>query len=90
MGNWQAAAARNRFTEIIDAAVAGEPQFVQRRDSKEVVVVSREYFDSTKPNMKLYLLNAGYAGEGEDQFDAIMEDVRAGFPDFQAVRGAED
>jgi prevent-host-death family protein len=90
MGNWQAAAARNRFTEIIDAAVAGEPQFVQRRDGKEVVVVSREYFDSTKPNMKLYLLNAGYAGEGEDQFDAIMEDVRAGFPDFQAVRGAED
>jgi prevent-host-death family protein len=90
MGNWQAAAARNRFTEIIDAAVAGEPQFVQRRDGKEVVVVSREYFDSTKPNMKLHLLNAGYAGEGEDQFDAIMEDVRAGFPDFQAVRGAED
>jgi prevent-host-death family protein len=90
MGNWQAAAARNRFTEIIDAAVAGEPQFVQRRDGKEVVVVSREYFDRTKPNMKLHLLNAGYAGEGEDQFDAIMEDVRAGFPDFQAVRGAED
>jgi prevent-host-death family protein len=90
MGNWQAAAARNRFTDIIDAAVAGEPQFVQRRDGKEVVVVSREYFDSTKPNIKLYLLNAGYAGEGEDQFDAIMEDVRAGFPDFLKGPGAED
>ncbi len=42
MGNCQAAAARNRFTDIIDAAVGGEPQFVQRRDGKEVVVVSRE------------------------------------------------
>jgi prevent-host-death family protein len=90
MSSWQAAVARNRFTDIIDAAVAGEPQFVQRRDGKEVVVVSREYFDHTKPNIKSYLLNAGYSGEGEDQFDAIMEDVRAGFPDFLAGRGAED
>jgi len=90
MGSWQAAVARNRFTDIIDAAVAGEPQFVQRRDGKEVVVVSREYFDTTKPNIKSYLLNAGYSGEGEDQFDAIMEAVRAGFPDFLARGGAGD
>jgi hypothetical protein len=90
MGHWQVAAASNRFTDIIDAAVAGEPQFVQCRDGKEVVVVSREYFDRTKPNIKSYLLNAGYSGEGEAQFDAIMEDVRAGFPDLLAGRGVED
>jgi hypothetical protein len=90
LGNWQAAVARNRFTDIINGAVAGEPQFVQRRDGKEVVVVSREYFEITKPNIKSYLLNAGYSGEGEDQFDACMEDVRGGFPDFLAGHGAED
>ncbi len=89
MRSWQAAAARNRFTDVIDAAVAGEPQFVQRRDGKEVVIVSREYFDRTKPDIKSYLLNAGYSGEGEDRFDAIMEDVRAGFPDFLAGGGTE-
>ena len=88
MGRWQASAARNRFSDIIDAAVAGEPQFVQRRDGKEVVVVSRDYFDRTKPDIRTYLLNAGYAGEGEDQFDTIMEAVRAGFPDLLAGRGA--
>jgi prevent-host-death family protein len=90
MDTWQAAAARNRFTDIIDAAVAGEPQFVQRRDGKEVVVVSREYFENTKANIKSYLLNAGYAGEGEAQFDAIMADVRNGFPDLLAGRGTAD
>ena len=88
MSTWQAEAARNRFAEIIDSAVAGEPQFVQRRDAKEVVVVSGEFFDSARPNIKSYLLDAGYFAEGE--FDAILEDVRAGFSDFLAARGAED
>jgi prevent-host-death family protein len=90
MATWQAAAARNRFTDIIDAAVDGDPQFVQRRDGKEVVIVSREYFEATRPNIKSYLLNAGYAGAGEDEFDTIMQHVRAGFPDLLARRGAED
>jgi prevent-host-death family protein len=90
MSIWQAAAARNRFADIIDSAVAGEPQFVQRRDGKEVVVVSREYFDRTRPNMKSYLLDAGYAGNGEDEFDALLQDVRAGFPDFLAGPGSEN
>ncbi len=90
MGIWQAAAARNRFTDIIDAAVAGEPQFVQRRDGKEVVVVSREYFETTRANIKSYLLNAGYTGDAEDQFDAILADVRGGFPDVLAGRGGKD
>jgi PHD/YefM family antitoxin component YafN of YafNO toxin-antitoxin module len=89
MSVWQAASARNKFAEIIDFAVACEAQFVQRRDGKEVVVVSREYFEHTKPNLKSYLLDAGYAGDGEDEFDALLEDVRAGFPDFLAGSGSE-
>jgi prevent-host-death family protein len=88
MRTWQAATARHRFSEVIDAAVQGEPQFVQRRDGKEVVVVSREYFDRTKPDIKSYLLNAGYAGVGEEEFDKILDEVRDNFPDLLAPRGS--
>jgi prevent-host-death family protein len=90
MGNWQAASARTKFTEVIDAAVEGEPQFVQRRDGKEVVIVSRDYFERTKPNMKTYLLNEFCSGDGEEAFDAIMQNVRADFPDVLAARDSTE
>jgi prevent-host-death family protein len=90
MHTWQAASARHKFSDIIDAAVAGHPQFVQRRDGKEVVVVSREYFETTKPNIKTFLLNQGYSGSGEDSFDAILAQVRADSPDFLLQRDVED
>ena len=90
MSNWQAAMARHRFAEIIDAAVAGQPQFVQRRDGKEVVVVSRDYFERTKPNIKSYLLSAGYSGDGEGEFDAILESVRTNVPDLLAGTRSHD
>lgn len=78
---WQAAQARHKFSKLVDAAVEGAPQFIRRRDGREVVLVSREYFESTKPNLKSYLLDAGYA-EGEDAFDAAMKDIRSGPPLF--------
>lgn len=74
--NWQAATARHRFTELVDAAVDGEPQFVKRRDGREVVVVSREYFEKTRPTLKSYLLTEGVSGEEEDAFDRAMREVR--------------
>lgn len=73
---WQAAEARHRFSDVVDAAVEGRPQFVRRRDGREVVVVSREYFEETKPNLKSYLVGSGYAGEGDDAFDVAMRGVR--------------
>ena len=36
---WKAAEARHRFSDLVDAAVEGHPQFVRRRDGREVVVV---------------------------------------------------
>lgn len=74
---WQAAEARHRFSELVDAAVAGCPQFVRRRDGREVVVISREYFEQTKPNLKTYLVGSGYADERDDAFDIAMRDVRS-------------
>ena len=88
MDSWQASVARDHLGDIIDQAVAGHPQFIQRRDGKEVVVVSREYYDRTKDNLKTFLLNHGYAGHGEDAFDAIMEDIRGSSAGAFAPRGA--
>ena len=73
---WQAAEARHRFSDVVDAAVEGSPQFIRRRDGREVVLVSREYFERTKPSLKSYLLSAGYAEAEDDAFDAAMRHVR--------------
>ncbi len=75
--HWQASEARHRFANLVDAAVKGEPQFVTRSDGREVVVVSREYFEKTRPTLKTYLLNEGVADEGEDAFDRALQDIRA-------------
>ncbi len=76
MTTWQSAEARHRFSDVVDAAVAGDPQFVRRRDGREVVVVSKEYFERTRPNLKTFLLTSGYADEGEDAFDRAMDEIR--------------
>lgn len=76
--SWQAAQARSHFSEIVDAAIAGRPQFIRRRDGHEVVIVSRDYFDQTKPNLKTYLLSAGYAEDEDDAFDAALRKAKEG------------
>ena len=70
---WQA---RHRFSEIVDAGVAGQVQYVKRRDGKEVVVVSRDYFEGTRPTLKTYLLTEGFAEDGEDAFDQVLRNIR--------------
>jgi len=90
MSNWQASAARNRLADIIDEAVAGQPQFIRRRDGKQVVVVSRDYYERTKPTLKSYLLTAGFSGPGEDEFEAIMEGIRGETAGLFAPHDSED
>ena len=78
--SWQAAQARAHFSDIDDAAIEGRPQFIRRRDGHEVVLVSRDYFDRTKMNLKTYLLTAGYAPDEPDAFDEAMATVRNRLP----------
>jgi prevent-host-death family protein len=73
---WRAAEARNRFTDLVDAAMEGHPQFVRRRDGREVVVVSREYFETMRPTLKAYLLAEGFAEGAEDSFDRALREIR--------------
>jgi prevent-host-death family protein len=73
---WQAGTARHRFSELVEAAVDGRPQIIRRRDGREVVVVSKEYYEKTKPSLKSVLL-AHRFGERGDVFDAALEEARA-------------
>jgi PHD/YefM family antitoxin component YafN of YafNO toxin-antitoxin module len=73
--HWQAAMARHRFSELVDAAVEGRPQFVRRRDGQEVVVVSKEYYEQTKPDLKSVLLSFRF-GEKGDAFDTALGEAR--------------
>jgi len=74
---WQASSARHRFSEVVDAAVDGTPQFVRRRDGREVVVVSREYFERSQATLASYLLTAGTTRDEDDAFDRALRDIRA-------------
>ncbi len=51
-----------------------------------MAIVTRATFKGVKPNIKTFLLNEGYTGKGEQEFDAIPH----GYPDFLAARGEED
>lgn len=73
---WQASAARDRFSDLVDAAVEGRPQFVRRRDGKEVVVVSAEYFEKTKPNLRDLLLFGGFVPDEDDELKAYYAKAR--------------
>jgi prevent-host-death family protein len=88
-GAWQAAEARNRFSQLVDAAVEGQSQFIRRRDGREVVVVSREYFENTKPSLKSYLLTAGYADEDDDAFDVALRGARQDSQPLRLPSGVE-
>jgi prevent-host-death family protein len=73
---WQAGVARHRFSQLVDAAVDGRPQIVRRRDGREVVVVSKEYYEQTKPSLKSVLLSYRF-GERGDAFDTGLKEARA-------------
>jgi prevent-host-death family protein len=87
MQEWQSTKARGAFAEIIEAAVEGTPQLIRRRDGKEVVVVSRDYFEANKPNLRDYLLTSGYAEE-HDEFDDALRKVRESGPSLFTPRAA--
>ena len=45
MASWQLQDAKNRFSAVVNAALAGEPQQVTRRGEPVVVVVSVEEYE---------------------------------------------
>jgi prevent-host-death family protein len=45
MGEWPLQDAKNKFSELVNAALAGEPQRVTRRGRPAVVVLSAEEYE---------------------------------------------
>ncbi len=65
MTTWKLADAKNRFSEVVERALAEGPQMVSRRGVAAVVVVSAEQFNRTRArrgSFKDYLRSAPLAG----------------------------
>ncbi len=65
---WQLADAKNRFTELVNRALAEGPQRVRRRGDTVVVVAQRDYdkLSGKRPLFKAFLMGKGPSLEGLD------------------------
>ena len=50
MGEWKLQDAKNKFSTLVDAAIAGEPQHVTRRGKPAVVVVESNAYEASVPD----------------------------------------
>ena len=73
MAEWSIRDARNKFSALVNAALAGEPQLVTRRDVPAVVVLSADEYDrlcrvakANAPTLSQLLLEIPQ-GDGEFQ-----------------------
>ena len=65
---WQLADAKNRFTELVNRALAEGPQRVRRRGDTVVVVAQRDYdkLSGKRSAFKAFLMGKGASLEGLD------------------------
>ena len=73
MMQWPLQDAKNKFSELVNAALAGEPQEVTRRGKPVVIVVAIEEYErlcqaekAAAPNFVEHLLAIPKAGDGDD------------------------
>ncbi len=77
---WNAANARHHFTEVLEAADTGRPQTIVHRNGREYVLVSKPTYDAMKPDL-LTVLKSFDFGDGEDELDQILAELRPGHQD---------
>ena len=65
---WRLADAKNRFSEVVNRALTGDPQVVMRRRDAVVVVARRDYEKLTgrRLSFKQFLLGDGPSLQGLD------------------------
>jgi antitoxin Phd len=70
---WPLQDARNRFSEVIDAALRGQPQVVTRRGIETAVIISHAEYQritaahrATREPLASYLLDVPRTGAGDD------------------------
>ncbi len=66
--SWRLADAKNRFSEVVTRALAGDPQVVRRWSDAVVVVARRDYEKLTgkRVSFKQFLLGTGPSLQGLD------------------------
>ncbi len=82
MAEWSSQNARNRFIEVVNAALAGEPQIVTRRGVPAVVVLAVDDYErlcqagrARVPTFIEHLLDIPKDGP-EDLFDSVPLKLR--------------
>jgi prevent-host-death family protein len=77
---WRLADAKNRFSEVVNRALAGDPQVVSRRRDAVVVVARRDYekLMGKRLSFKQFLLGEGPSLQGLDldRDKSPMRDVK--------------
>ena len=78
MAQWSLQDARNRFSAVVDAALAGEPQQVTRRGKPAVVVLSVKEYErlcnqplENSRNFIEHLLAIPKGGDDDFEFERI-------------------
>jgi antitoxin Phd len=80
---WALQDAKNRFSEVVDAAVRGEPQVVTRRGIETAVIIAYDHYaDMTasataRPSLGAYLTGPATATDREP-FERIVLRHRSG------------
>jgi len=66
--SWRLADAKNRFSEVVNRALTGDPQVILRRREAVVVVARRDYEKLTgkRRSFKQFLLGDGPSLQGLD------------------------
>lgn len=69
---WALQDAKNRFSEVVDAALRGEPQIVTRRGIETAVIIAHDDYARlaaahapARPPLSEYLLSPGAVAHGE-------------------------
>jgi len=70
---WSASDAKVQLDALVEAAANGEPQRIRTDDGKEVVVISKRYFDETIPQLKMALLTGEKTGQAGDALDDTLK-----------------
>ena len=79
MRHWKLADAKNRFSEVVDRALAEGPQQVHRRKDAVVVLAQRDYEKLTgrRPGFREFLLSApSLTGLNLERDRSPMRDVK--------------
>ncbi len=73
--SWSASDARANFSTLLDDAAAGQIQQIERqRDGAEFILVSKQLFMASRPNLAQYLaeLDTGLTGDEAEEWLEVM------------------